>query len=230
MKKIFLIIFTIIVVSLIGCFGCNTGGKNQKSIVSNGIELTIETGEHWNEEMKLFLISVKNPPQFAAWIEDDQGNYISTITATEKSVKKNWKSAPKDGRPEALPVWNQRRQNNSEVDTVSSSTPKKSMDIQADNNSLINGQEYIIFLEVNHSFDYNEYWTKENAGVNGQPSLIYSAKFIAGTSGKIQLTPIGHGSIDGSNGDIIYELDTFSTALTIIKTVTVTISNPTVSG
>jgi hypothetical protein len=40
---------------------------------------------------------------------------------------------------------------------------------------------------------------------------------IAGTSGKIRLNPIGCGSVDGSNGNIVYDLDSFTTALTIIK-------------
>ena len=72
-------------------------------------------------------------------------------------------------------------------------------------------------MEVNHSFDYNDYLTENNSGVNGQPSLIYHAKFIAGTSGIAKLNPIGHGSVDGSNGNIVYELDSFTTAFTIIK-------------
>jgi hypothetical protein len=63
----------------------------------------------------------------------------------------------------------------------------------------------------------NEHWTENNSGVNGQPSLIYHAKFIAGISGKIKLNPIGHGSVNGSNGNIVYALDSFTTALTIIK-------------
>ena len=218
MKKLVLLFFTVAVISLIGCFGCNTGGKNMQSIISNGIELTIEIGEHWQDKMKTFIFLVKKTPQLAVWIENNQGKYISTITATGKSVKNNWKNAPKEGRPEALPVWNHKKQNSTEeIDIVSSATPKGTVDLQIDNGSLIYGQEYNVYLEVNHSFDYNDYWTENNSGVNGQPSLIYHAKFIAGTSGRVKLNPVGHGSVDGSNGNIVYELDSFTTALTIIK-------------
>jgi len=218
MKKLVLIIFVVVAISLIGCFGCNTGGKNRQTIISNGIEFTIEIGEHWHEKMKVFIFSVKKTPQLAVWIENDQGDYVSTITVTGKSVRNNWKSAPKEGRPEALPVWNHKRQNSSEqIDIVSSATPKGTVDIQIDNSSLTNGQEYDVYLEVNHSFDYNDHWTENNSGVNGQPSLIYHTKFIAGTSGKIKLNPIGHGSVDGSNGNIVNGLDSLTTALTIIK-------------
>ncbi|MCL2810038.1 MAG: DUF2271 domain-containing protein, partial [Treponema sp.] len=132
--------------------------------------------------------------------------------------KNNWQSAPKEGRPETLPVWNFKRQNNSEqVDTVSSATPKGAVNIQIDNSSLNEGQEYNFYLEINHSFDYNDFWTDSNSGVNGQPSLIYHAKFTAGATDRINLIPIGHGSIDGSNGNIVYELESLTTALTIIK-------------
>jgi len=211
MKKLVLAVLVVVVV-------CLTGGKNMQSITSNGIELVIEIGEHWYGKMKVFIFSVKKTPQLAVWIEDKQGNYVSTITATGKSVKNNWISAPKEGRPEALPVWNHKRHNSSEeIDIVSSATPKGTVDIHIDNNSLANGQEYTVYLEVNHSFDYNDYWTENNSGVNGQPSLIYHAQFIAGTPGKIKLVPIGHGSVDGSNGNIVYDLDSFTTALSIIK-------------
>jgi hypothetical protein len=106
---------------------------------TKGMELTIEQGDHWQEKMKVLLFSVKKTPQLAVWIEDKQGNYVSTITATSKSAKNNWKSAPKEGRPEALPVWNHKRQNSTEqIDIVSSATPKGKVDIHVDNGSLEN--------------------------------------------------------------------------------------------
>jgi hypothetical protein len=217
MKKAVLLFFTV-VLGFISCFRCNTGGKNMQPVISKGIELAIEIGEHWQGKMKVFLFSIKKTPQFAAWIENSQGNYVSTITATGKSVKNNWKGAPKEGRPEALPVWNHKRQNSFEqIDIVSSATPKGIVDIQIDNSSLTNGHEYNVYLEVNHSFDYNDHWTENNSGVNGQPSLIYHAQFIAGSPGRIRLNPIGHGSVDGSDGNIIQGIEGMTTALTIIK-------------
>ena len=96
-------------------------------------------------------------------------------------------------------------------------TPKGTVYTQIDNGSLTNGREYNVYLEINHSFDYNEYFTKNNSGVNGQPSLIYHAKFIAGKPGKIKLNPIGHGSVNGSDGNIVLGFDRITTALKIIK-------------
>jgi hypothetical protein len=156
----------------------------------------------------------------AAWIEDNQGRYVSTIIVTNRSAKKDWRSAPKDGCPEALPVWNHKIQNNTaQIDSVSAATPKGAVDVvdvPIDNSSLINGLEYNLYLEINHSFDYNDTWPKKENDVNGQPSLIYHAKFIAGRYGRIKLNPIGHGSIDGSDGNIVNGLAGMTTALTII--------------
>ena len=188
--------------------------------IQNSMELVIEPGENWLSKMNLFLFFSKtNTPQMAAWIEDNNGIYISTISATEKSVKGNWIAAPKEGRPEALPVWNHRRQNFSttnDLDVISSATAKGSFKAKIDGDFVI-GNTYNVFLEINHSFDYNNYWTKDNSGVNGQPSLIYHAQFIAGQQESISLVPAGHGSVDGSNGNIISDLENITTALSIMR-------------
>jgi hypothetical protein len=176
--------------------------------------------------MKVFIFSIKKGPQLAAWIEDNNGNYVATIAVSEKSVKGNWISAPREGRPEALPVWNHKQQNGTvadDLDAASSATVKGPFGANVDEEFLINGNTYSVFLEINHSFDYNDYWTKDNSGVNGQPSLIYHAQFIAGQSGRIPLAPIGHGSVDGSDGNIVKRFNEVTTALTIIKDAYMTI-------
>ena len=215
MKKLVLFV---VVICLFSCFGCNTEGKKYQAIVPDGMELSVEPGDHWFGKKKILFFSLNMTPQMAAWIENAQGDYVSTIIVTNKNAKKKWLSAPKEGRPEALPVWNHKIQNNTDqIDSVSAATSKKAVDVQIDSGSLINGQEYNVYLEVNHSFDYNEFWTKNNSGVNGQPSLIYHAEFTAGTSGQIKLNPVGYGSVDGSNGNISQGLEGITTALTIIK-------------
>jgi len=218
MKKISLWVCVIGVIILFDCIGCNSEDKYQSSNCLNGIELSVEPGEKWLGEMKIFIFSMDRTPQMAAWIDDKQGNYVSTIIVTNKNAKRKWIFAPKEGRPEALPVWNNRIQNNTaQIDCVSAATSKGAVGVQIDNDSLLNGQEYNVYLEINHSFDYNEFWTENNSGVNGQPSLIYHGKFFIDVPGKIELNPIGYGSVDGSNGNIVKGLDGMTTALKIIK-------------
>ena len=209
----------ILVIAAAAFLGCNREKENTQLINPGGMELSVQPGGHWLEKVKLFFIFYRDrTPQMAAWIEDDQGKYISTITVTNKNAKKKWSFAPKEGRPEALPVWNNAIKNDStQVDSVSAATSKVAVDVQVNDGSLINGHKYNVYLEINHSFDYNDIWTKDNSGVNGQPSLIYHGKFIAGTSGKIPLNPIGYGSVDGSDGNIVNTLNGITTALTIVS-------------
>jgi len=211
------------VFGMIACFGviyC-TGKTGEKPLhVQDTLELIIEPGEHWQNKMKVFIFSVKKSPQLAAWIEDSEGNYITTIAVSEKSAKGNWMSAPKEGRPEALPVWSHKQQNYSvtdDYDTVSSATIKGSFGANIDRRSFVDGKTYHVYLEINHSFDYNDHWVKTNSGVNGQPSLVYHAQFITGQPGRISLFPIGHGSVDGSDGKITSGLENFTSALRIVK-------------
>jgi hypothetical protein len=215
-------VLSAVLLNLFGCSGCKTEGDNIQSVVSDGMELVIEQGEHWLGKMKVFIFSMKHNPQLAAWIEDSNGNYINTIVVSEKSAKGNWKSAPREGRPEALPVWDHKHQNISatdNLDVVSSATIKGSFEASINKRALVDGNTYNVYFEINHSFDYNDYWTKDNSGVNGQPSLVYHAQFIAGQSGNIPLVLIGHGSVDGSNGNITNGLENFTSALSIVKNV-----------
>ena len=201
---------------------CIFWAGNLYSQTVNTMELIVEPGEYWMGKMKVFLFSMKKTPQMAAWIEDEEGRYIATITVTSRSAKRNWRSAPDAGRPEALPVWNHKQRDDSlsgDIDTVSTATPKGAIKAPIVNGLLAAGNTYNVYFEINHSFDYNGYWTKDNSGVNGQPSLIYHARFIAGEPCRIPLVPIGHGSVDGSDGNISGELENFTGALNIVKNV-----------
>lgn len=90
------------------------------------VRVLVTPGSEWKE---------KFPPQFALWIQDSDGNFSRTIFATKRASKKKWIFAPKDGRPESLPVWYHSCENfyvpesKNEMDAVSSATPKGSFDV-----------------------------------------------------------------------------------------------------
>jgi len=201
-------------------FGCQSPNAKTIAGVHGTMELIVEPGEHWLGKMKVFVFSIQKTPQMAAWIEDENGRYIATITVTSRSARQNWRSAPKEGRPEALPVWSHRQQNNQahdDLDAVSAATQKGSVEAGINTGALTDGKTYNVYLETNHSFDYNDHWTKDNSGVNGQPSLVYRAQFIAGQQSRIPLVLVGHGSVDGSDGKITSGLENFTGALRIVK-------------
>jgi len=218
MKRIALLFLATI--SLYIHSACKIPDKKQETELNNTIKLIIEPGEQWLGKMKVFLFfTTQKTPQMAAWIEDDKDQFISSIVVTGKSVKQNWVSAPKNGRPEALPVWNHKQRDSSALDAVSTATPKGSIEAVINKDILTNGETYNVYFEINHSFDYNDFWTEDNSGVNGQPSLIYHAKFIAGQPYRTQLVPIGHGAVDGADGNITSALDSFTSALSIVNSV-----------
>lgn len=141
------------------------------------ITVRIEPGEVWN----------KRAPQCAVWLEDQNHNYVETIFVTKSASKKTWKFAPKEGRPESLPAWYKCSKVNSEklvnseqkeLDAVTCATPKKNV-LAEKQVKLQKGNIYYIRTEINQSFDYNDYWTKKNSGVDGQPSVIYEGVLTA---------------------------------------------------
>lgn len=208
-----------------------------------GIELSLTPGAHWLRTWTFFLVPTKSPPQHAAWIEDLGGNCVGTVSVTASAAKASWKAAPREGRPEALPVWSRRsgaagsapakggvvKDSDAALDAVSGATPKGGATIARELGGLRRGERYRAFLEVNHSFDYNDRWprnAKEGrpgwSGVNGQPSVIYAAEFVAGSGEPVAFEPVGQGSVDGSDGELRLTLDGLTTALAIIGGATVT--------
>ena len=196
------LVFTVFIGLLFVCFiGCN------REKTETNVNITIDKGGSWSG-------AKGHGPQLVVWVEDETGNYISTLFITQKSAKKNF------NRPEALPVWEHKKTNLQEVDAISGATSKApNYQGYIDTKLLTKGNKYNVFLEVNNSFDYNDFWNDKNSGVNGQPSLIYCGEFIAGQDDMINIAsiPIGYGSVDGSNGTITTETANFTTGLTRIN-------------
>lgn len=79
MKKMGLTLIYLWLVSLCSC---------QQELIEyekGDVKVHIEQGEQWLHDFPLFLgINKKNPPQIAIWLEDTQGNYLSTVYVTHK--------------------------------------------------------------------------------------------------------------------------------------------------
>lgn len=221
MKKLFLVI-TVTFNFIWGAFAHNVN-----------VQVKLEQGPVWK----------KRAPQCAVWIEDTDGTYGETIFVTKSASKKAWKFSPADGRPDSLPVWYNASSVNpadvmaaegrKEIDAVTGATPKAAGSGKAsadDGNTcwkieLQAGKTYVIRVEVNQSFDYNDHWTKNNSGVNGQPSVVYSKTFtVKNEISEYILDFAGTGSIDGSNGKISKdEIEFLTTAKDIISRIIVTV-------
>ncbi len=180
-------------------------------LFASDITVSIGAGNHFKQ---------KRNPQIAVWLESTDGTYIKTLYVTKSAALKKWIFSPKGGRPESLPVWYSASNGNvSEdgFDAVTGATPKGGLVF---NTEIDDGKDYVIMAELNNSFDYNDYYTKKTSGVNGQPSVVYSALLPANFSDEIKLNLTGCGSVDGSDG-AIQQISHLTTALELVDCIAV---------
>lgn len=235
---------TIIGIWLVALFN---SGCNQELIEysNNDLKISIEKGEEWLHNFPVFLgINKKNPPQIAIWTEDIEGNYLSTIYVTHKIATQSWQFSSGNRRKEALPHWCHQRGIEYEdglylptkksplTDGITGATPQGSFHIRMAPTGTL--KKFIVKVEVNHSTDFNEAYPKsaKEGDANysggkegsGQPAIVYAAE-VDLTSDKKEFIAelIGHSSPDGSNGDIITDTSSLTTALHIIKSITINI-------
>jgi hypothetical protein len=184
-------------------------------------ELRLEPGPEYSKDMRIAWFSYTVWPQVAVWLEGPDGSFIDTLYVTELAVSKDYTAAPKQGRPEALPVWTALKQGG--ADAVSS--PTTVGNAVSYGNGLaarLPPGDYVVKLETNRSYDWNDIYTKKNSGVNGQPSLIYEAKLSVGKGPAMAgFKPVGTGSVDGSDGSMRPVLEGIDTALALFSTMEV---------
>jgi hypothetical protein len=224
-----IVLIPAVVMSALICSGCGSS----KSLVMESedtdrhIVVCVEPGENYRHPMKVMpLLTVRNPPQMAIWLEAADGAYVETIFVTRRTGEQSWRKAPGDDisgseitRPEALPVWSARG-----ADASSTATPKSGFKA---NVSVERPYDLVIWLEVNHSADFNSAYPVDahpgQAGYSGgpwgsgQPSLIYRVDLEAVTAaGRAELNLVGHGSPDGTDGLIYSSLEGITDAKSII--------------
>lgn len=241
MKKPFLSIAILAMLMLNVC-SCE---KEDLQFETDNISVKVIEGENWLHDFPLFLgINIKNPPQFVIWLEDTEGNYISTLFVTKKIATEGWMSNDGNRRKEALPHWCYQRgiiyddglylptKEEPLIDGISGATPKAGIELKLEPAAYL--RQFIIKAEFNHSIDFNDAFP-ENAKEgdsnysggdmgSGQPALIYSALIDLDTNIKeYNLQLIGHSSADGTNGDIYEDLSGVTSAERIVKEVVVLI-------
>ncbi len=165
---------------------CGTLGAAPAEALRFSVDLV--PGEHYSHRKWFGIIPVKLTPQIAVWIESADGRFVDTIYSTKSNGENSWRGA--DERPEALPLYNERR---GTVDAYSSATPKKQDLIQMERSLAPGPGDYVVYAEVNSSFDYNESYPESRDNVDGQPALVYRGEFSLGAGGesaRIDLSPV----------------------------------------
>lgn len=237
MKKMGLIVIYFWLVGLSSC---------QKKLIEyekGDVKVCIEQGEEWLHDFPLFLgIKKKNPPQIAIWLEDAQGNYLSTVYATHKIATQSWQASGGNRRKEALPHWCHSRgvkyndglylptKKEPLTDGISGATPHGSFEIKLSPAAAL--KKFIVKIEINHSTDFNDAFPKsaKEGDANysggkegsGQPAIVYAANVDLSSGDKsFEANLIGHSSPDGSSGEINADTSELTTALHIVKRITV---------
>lgn len=186
-------------------------------------------------------------PLIVLWLEDEQGNYIETIYASQSiatgifrfGVNDKGKWAPGERRRSAaLPYWGHKRGFKAPdglflptpqeplADAITGATPKTNFVIKS--NIPKDLQKFRLMMEINQTWDWNNYWHNnlypddEEYKTSCQPALVYMAEVDLSSPEQIfELKPIGHSHYSGKNGDIYTDLSTLTTALEIANKVTV---------
>ena len=196
-------------------------------------------------------------PTYAFWLEDTTGKYLQTLYVTGKLAKNNFttKVVSENGedifidepetrhlreRPEALPVWAHQygvtsSRGNSVPDGEQEVPDGYSGATMFDNFLLRTRadqklpQKFVIKFEINHSFDWNEFYTPDRYpddpiysgnGKVGQPSLVYAAHIDRTSAQKYYaMTLIGRGHHSGQDGRIYSDLSQITTAKQLVDRV-----------
>ncbi len=239
MNKMFFLITAVL--TAFSCAGTNT--ETIELQTGSDAEIRITVGDSWLHDFPLFLwFKTKNSPQFAVWIEDESGNYLDTVYVTKKVATEGWVFNSGNRRSEALPFWSHSRgevysdglllptKDDPLPDAVTSATPKGSSILPV---SLPSGTDrFIIYAEFNHSVDFNDFYPEDAAEGDsgysggemgsGQPSVIYRAVLDSASlepGGEVIFELAGHGSADGSSGNLYPDISNLTTASNIVSSV-----------
>lgn len=203
------------------------------------LDIFIKTGKAYQSKPQplYFGITYTSVPQIAIWMETLEGQYIDTLYVTGKISDSSFGETDTGPvrRPEALPHWSHSRgireadgyfapaETNRDLDGISSATPKTDYLVSL---SAPRMGGYRLLLEVNRSYDFNEYYNEtrfpddpiySGDGSSGQPSLVYQATIDPDTPGKYLLTLAGRGHHSGADGVLYRDLENITTAKDILS-------------
>ena len=186
-----------------------------------------------------------NWTQLAIWIEDENEKYIGTVYLTDFIGRRGGGNRTSDtnidtqsgNRLSALPIWAHKRgvmdstfgienyyppaESKSaypdDIDAVSGATPNQNTQTKTWQLSGLPFGEYNCWIEVNRSYDFNQYHTY--SFYRGQPSLVWNTTVNVTNSANSNMISdyLGYGSLDGSDGEINFPDSTITTAVNLLR-------------
>jgi hypothetical protein len=201
-------------------------------------------------ELKFKAGKAHNHPTFAIWIANQDSSYLQTLFVTTSLAKGmfehatiengKWKAAAIQ-RKATLPVWLHKLNvknasggltpdsTSAIPDAYTGATPVGGFTLSTKLDKRIE-KTIIVFLEVNQTWDWNEYWTNNkypndaDYKTSCQPALIY-ATLVDPTAAQTEytFTLIGHSHYSGNDGYIYPDVSTITTAKNIFETIKLTV-------
>jgi hypothetical protein len=164
------------------------------------------------------LLADQTPPGtvMALWAETPAGSLIETLYISPElaySDSPTW-NGQETHRGDILPIWRHRYTTVSgidpsgEVDAASGATENHSFSLA--DYLKTDGEDYLLFLEMNAPGDSNDRWTDPHLG---QPSILYSA-LVSHTDTRQQalLELTGRSGSSETPGHIFYDMESITTA------------------
>lgn len=230
MKKIFLILSLLVVVAgVLFLFAYRgTWGKTD-----------IEFRIHINEQL-IRESTFGESPTFAIWLEDPATGLRQTVFATRRAAEGDWEG--KAEVPVALPLWFETYKiehtttdlptyDNPAPMAITGATPQPGyFKTRA---RVKTGSEWICWIEVNLSGDYNEHYLEydnirhiEDEFGTGQPAIVYRAD-VKAVEGNTIIPEIAGMCIQNTpDGEIIQETEGITTARDIFDEISIVMVKP----
>jgi hypothetical protein len=226
--------------------------KQESKLIVQSLE-TNPAGRGPKLELHVMKGKAMGYAMFAVWIEDLSGHYLHTLyvsrvigtsvfTFGKEDEGGEWVPAVVR-RPEGLPYWGHQRgvqardgyflpdPDSPVPDAVTGATPNESFRLTTRMDEPLT--TFRILLEVNQSFDWNDYYSKtrfpddkiySGSGQNGQPSVIYAATIDLSQGARYHaMNPAGHGHHSGQDGKLYTDMSNLTTALDIVDSALVKI-------
>ncbi len=247
-RILYLSIFALSLFAASACANDDVVIVTKPDAVGRQISVRFEAGAHYKHPLKINrIITIKTTPQIAVWLEDIDGNYIDTLYVTKRAGTQAWRTSPdlpaeSIRRPESLPLWSHKRgvvypdglfmptHDNPLTDAVTAASPKGDFHLRTKTPQEL--LKFVVLAEVNNSADFNDAYSADalpgtpsysgGSWGSGQPSIVYAATVdLTSGPGTWELTPVGHGSPDGSDASLNPDLTGLTTAKDIIDRITV---------
>jgi hypothetical protein len=233
----FMMAASVLIISLPSC----SSQRKQEAKRTAPEKISYTAGDGPVVEIEFLQGRSHNHPLMVFWIEDESGGHLQTLYVAEsigtgifghgKVTKGNWEPGPVS-RPAALPFWWHKygflpTPDRQVPDAITGPTPEGDFILSAQLRDKL-PKRFAICMEINQSWDWNEYWTNDRYPDNkdyqtsSQPALVYKAWIEDMEPGKeYSMSIAGHSHYAGENGLLFEDIESLTTARQIAAAVIV---------